>query len=117
MSRGYYVYVMCSKSGVLYIGSTNDLERRSFEHKHGLVEGFTRKYRVTRLVYVEEFNRAADMIARERQFKGWTRRRKLALIHPQNPEMVDYARRTARDPSLRQPPFRMTGGSKEGAGR
>ena len=65
------------------------------------VEGFTRKYRVTRLVYVEEFDRAADMVARERQFKGWTRRRKLALIHTQNPEMVDYARRTARDPSLR----------------
>ena len=126
MSRTSYVYILRGKSGVLYIGSTNDLERRVFEHKQGLIEGFTRKYRVTRLVYVEEFDRAADMIARERRFKGWTGSRKPILIHTQNPEMVDYARRTARDPSLRPrgsfafgsgwprrpPSFRMTGGVK-----
>jgi putative endonuclease len=97
----YYIYIMSSKSGVLYIGATNDLERRVFEHKHGLNEGFTKKYRVTRLVYVEEFDRAEEMVARERQLKGWRRNRKLELIHRQNPEMVDYARRTARDPLLR----------------
>ncbi len=101
MSCSYYVYIMCSKSGVLYIGSTDDLERRVFEHKQGLAEGFTKKYRVARLIYVEEFDRAAHMVVRERQLKGWTRSRKLALIHAQNPAMVDYARRTARDPSLR----------------
>jgi len=100
----YYVYIMSSKSGVLYIGATNDLDRRVFEHKQGLIEGFTKKYRVTRLIYVEQFDRAAEMVARERQLKGWTRGRKLELIHSQNPEMVDYARRTARDPSRRQPP-------------
>ncbi len=98
---GYFVYIMSSKSGVLYIGATNNLERRVFEHKQGLVEGFTKKYRVRCLVYVEEFGRAEEMIKRERELKGWTRKRKLALIHQQNPEMVDYARRTARDPSLR----------------
>jgi len=101
MSRRYYVYIMSSKSGVLYIGSTNDLERRVFEHKHGLIEGFTKKYKARRLVYVEEFGHAAEMVARERQLKGWTRNRKLALIHGQNPAMLDHARRTARDPSLR----------------
>ena len=95
----YYVYIMSSKSGVLYIGATNDLDRRVFEHKRGLIEGFTKKYRVTRLVYLEEFDRAAEMVARERQLKGWTRRRKLELIQRQNPEMMDYARRTARGPS------------------
>jgi putative endonuclease len=95
----YSVYIMSSKSGVLYIGATNDLDRRVFEHKKGLIEGFTRKYKVTRLVYVEEFERAAEMAARERQLKGWTRRKKLELIHRQNPAMVDYARRTARGPS------------------
>ena len=72
------------------------------------------------------YDRAADMVVRERQFKGWTRRRKLALIHTQNPEMADYARRTARNPSLRPrgsfafdsgwprrpPSFRMTEGVK-----
>jgi putative endonuclease len=55
----YYVYIMSSKSGVLYVGATNDLDRRVFEHKQRLIEGFTKKYRVTRLVYVEEFNRPA----------------------------------------------------------
>ena len=99
MGHKYYVYIMSSKSGVLYIGATNDLERRIFEHKNGLIEGFTKKYRVTRLVYVEEFDGPSDMVARERQLKGWTRARKLDLIHMQNPAMVDYARRTARDPS------------------
>jgi putative endonuclease len=98
---GYFVYIMSSKSGVLYIGATNNLERRVFEHKRGPIEGFTRKYRVTRLVYVEEFTGADEMVARERQLKGWTRKRKLELIHGQNPGMNDYARRTARDPSLR----------------
>jgi len=97
----YYVYIMSSKSGVLYIGATNDLDRRVFEHKQGLIEGFTKKYRVTRLLYVEQFDRPTEMVARERQLKGWTRRRKLELIRSQNPAMVDYARRTARDPSLR----------------
>src|SRR5208337_5494778 len=102
MARSYCVYIMSSKSGVLYIGATSDLQRRVFEHKQGLIEGFTKKYRVTRLVYVEEFDGPADMVERERQLKGWTRRRKLELIHTQNPEMIDYyARGTARDPSLR----------------
>ena len=108
----YYVYIMSSKSGALYIGATNNLDRRVFEHKQGLVEGFTKKYRVTRLVYVEQFDRAAEMVARERRLRGWTRSKKLQLIHSQNPEMLDYARRTARDPSLRQPPLRMTEGAE-----
>jgi len=110
----YCVYIMNSKSGVLYIGATNDLDRRVFEHKQGLIEGFTKKYRVTRLIYAEEFDGPAELAARERRLKGWTRSRKLELIHSQNPEMVDCARRTARDPSRRQPPLRMT---KEAKGR
>jgi putative endonuclease len=98
----YYGYIiMSSKSGVLYIGATSDLDRRVFEHKQELIEGFTKKYKVTRLVYAEQFERAAEMAARERQLKGWTRRKKLELIHRQNREMVDYARRTARGPSTR----------------
>jgi predicted GIY-YIG superfamily endonuclease len=59
----YYVYIMSSKSGVLYIGATHDLDRRVFEHRQGLIEGFTKKYRVTRLIYVEKFDRPA----------GWSR--------------------------------------------
>jgi putative endonuclease len=101
MKHHYFVYIMSSKSGVLYIGSTSDLERRVLEHKHEAFAGFTSKYKVTRLVYVEKFDRPQDMVEGERRLKGWTRKRKLDLIHSQNPAMVDYARRTARDPSLR----------------
>ena len=109
----YYVYIMSSKSGVLYIGATNDLDRRVFEHKQGLIEGFSKKYRVTRLVCVEQFDRAAEMVARERQLKGWTRRRKArADLQPQSGN-VAYARTTTRDPSLRQPPPRMAEGPKD----
>jgi hypothetical protein len=64
-------------------------------------------------VYTEEFDGPAAMVERERQLKGLTRRRKLELIHSQNPEMIDYARRTARDPSLRQPALRMTERAKQ----
>lgn len=113
MNRRYCVYIMSSKSGVLYIGSTSNLERRVFEHKSGLIDGFTRRYRVTRLVYVEEFDTPREMVAWERQLKGWNRSRKLALIHTQNPEMVDYARQEPRDSSLRKPPFRTTGKESE----
>ena len=77
----------------------NDLERCVLKHKQGLIEGFTKKYRVTRLVYAEEFQGPSEMVARERQLKGWSRTRKLELIHMMNPEMIYYARRTARDPS------------------
>ena len=92
---------MSSKLGVLYDGATHDLDRPVFEHKQEIIEGSTKKYRVTRLIYVEQFARPAEIVARERQLNGWTTSRKLALLHGQNPEMADYARRTARDPSLR----------------
>jgi putative endonuclease len=99
MRRKFYVYIMSSKSGVLYAGSTDDIDRRTYEHQHGLLDGFTRKYRCTRCVYVEEFENPSEMVARERQLKGWSRAKKLALIHSQNPLMVDYARKSARGPS------------------
>ncbi|SRR6266851_1316102 len=86
-----YVYILASRSGTLYIGVTNDLARRINEHKQGLVPGFTSKYRIHHLAYVEEFNRADEAIAREKQLKGWTRKRKLALIELANPTMKDLS--------------------------
>ncbi|HVH68600.1 MAG TPA: GIY-YIG nuclease family protein, partial [Gemmatimonadales bacterium] len=71
---------MASRSRVLYTGVTSDLARRVDEHKQGLVAGFTRKYRVTRLVYFEEFADIRDAIAREKEIKGWKRSRKLKLV-------------------------------------
>lgn len=96
------MYIMSSKLGVLYIGVTNNLERRVNEHRAGLIPGFTKKYRVRRLLYFEEFDRPADAISREKQIKGWTRTRKLELIHSTNLSMDDLSAcwRT-RDSSLR----------------
>src|SRR5215469_16938114 len=87
----FYVYIMASRSGTLYIGVTNDIARRTYEHKHGLVPGFTSKYRVHRLVYMEEFDSADAAIAREKQFKGSSRKRKIALIESLNPTMKDLS--------------------------
>jgi len=87
----FYVYIMASRSGTLYIGVTNDIARRTYEHKHGLVAGFTSKYKVNRLVYVEEFDAPDAAIAREKQLKGWSRQRKIALIESLNPAMKDLS--------------------------
>ena len=74
--RTYYVYIMESRSRVLYTGVTNDLARRVDEHKRSLTPGFTSRYHITRLVYFEEFGDVRDAIAREKQLKGWVRSRK-----------------------------------------
>jgi len=89
--RTYWVYILASRSRVLYTGVTNDLARRVHEHKQGLIRGFTQKYRVTRLVYVEQFGDIGDAIAREKQIKGWVRARKLKLIEGRNAAWADLA--------------------------
>jgi putative endonuclease len=87
----YHVYIMASASRVLYIGVTNDLPRRVWEHKQKLVPGFTAKYNVTRLVWCEEHGDIRDAIAREKQIKGWLRRKKVALIEEYNGTWKDLA--------------------------
>jgi len=96
--RTYYVYLMASRSRVLYTGVTNNLARRINEHKRGLIPGFTSRYRVTRLVYFEEFADVRDAIAREKEVKGWVRMRKLRLIEERNPTWADLADRWFREP-------------------
>jgi putative endonuclease len=91
--RAYYVYIMASRSRVLYTGVTNDLARRVDEPKRSLTPGFTSRYRVTRLVYFEEFTDVRDAIAREKQLKGWVRARKIRLIEERNPTWEDLADR------------------------
>ena len=73
----------------MYIGITNDLERRVSEHRNGLGSEFAKKYRVTRLVYAEEYDNPGDAIAREKQLKGWRRERKNELVRSINPEWRD----------------------------
>ena len=87
----YYVYIMTNRfMTTLYTGVTNNLERRVYEHKHKLIDGFTSKYKITRLVYHEATNDVRCAIEREKQIKG-LRRRKVALIESVNPEWRDLA--------------------------
>ena len=87
----YYVYIMTNRSKTLYTGITNDLIRRVYEHKNKMVEGFTKKYNITRLVYFEETNDIQSAITREKQIKGWLRRKKIALIESVNPKWEDLS--------------------------
>ncbi len=82
---------MTNKSRTLYTGVTSDLERRVYEHKQRLVPGFTGKYNITRLVYFEVTYDVRAAIAREKQIKGWLRRKKIALIESVNPEWKDLS--------------------------
>ncbi len=86
----YFVYILASRiGGTLYIGVTNDLVRRVEEHRAELVPGFTRKYGVTRLVYLEAFQDVRDAIEREKQLKGWNRAWKVRMIEAKNPNWDD----------------------------
>ncbi|MCG2770870.1 MAG: GIY-YIG nuclease family protein [Desulfobacterales bacterium] len=87
----YFVYIMTNKSGTLYTGVTNNLERRIYEHKHHLVKGFTSKYKIGKLVYFEETNDINAAISREKQIKGWLRKKKIALIESMNPGWKDLS--------------------------
>ena len=90
--KSYYVYILSNYTNTtLYIGVTGNIERRIYEHKNGLVDGFTEKYNVTKLVYVEECDNVNDAIAREKQLKKWRREKKEALIKTINPEWKDLA--------------------------
>ena len=86
MSHNYYVYILTNwNNKVLYIGVTNNLERRLYEHKNELIDGFTKRYHVHKLVYYEYTRDVNAAIAREKTLKGWTRAKKEALIETRNP--------------------------------
>lgn len=87
----YYVYIMANLARTLYVGVTNDLQRRVYDHKNGSFEGFTKRYRLTRLVHYEETNSVLEAIAREKQIKGWLRSKKAALIESANPNWKDLS--------------------------
>ena len=86
----YYVYILTNKTDqVMYIGVTNDIVRRVYEHRNHMLDGFTAKYNVTKLVYVESAPDVRDAIQREKQLKGWTRAKKNALVETANPKWED----------------------------
>jgi putative endonuclease len=92
MEKQYYVYILTNKSNkVLYIGVTNDLERRMYEHKNKMIDGFTKKYNLTKLVYFEATTNINSAIEREKQLKNWHRDWKINLIEEFNPEWKDLS--------------------------
>jgi putative endonuclease len=89
--KSYWVYILSGRTRTLYVGVTNDLERRTYEHQNKLVPGFTSKYRVDRLVYFEEHADIRVAIEREKQIKSWRREKKMALIESRNPKWRDLS--------------------------
>lgn len=91
--KNYYVYILASqRNGTLYIGVTNNLVKRVYEHKNGLVSGFTKKYNVKILVYFETTSDIVSAISREKQVKKWNRKWKLELVEESNPDWKDLYR-------------------------
>ena len=90
--KTYWVYILASgKNGTLYVGVTNSLETRVWQHRNGAAEGFTKRYNVNRLVYFEQFRDIENAIAREKQLKGGSRAKKIALVEKENPEWRDLS--------------------------
>ena len=90
MEKQYYVYILTNKSNkVLYIGVTDDLKRRIYEHKNKMIDGFTKKYNLTKLVYYEATTDVRSAIEREKQLKNWHREWKMNMIKEFNPEWKD----------------------------
>ena len=89
--KTYDVYIMSNLARTLYTGVTNDLERRANEHKTGAIPGFTKRYKIDRLVYFQETNDIAEAIAAEKRIKGLLRAKKLALIEEENPTWRDLS--------------------------
>ncbi|MDT8316642.1 MAG: GIY-YIG nuclease family protein [bacterium] len=89
--KQYYVYIMTNRSRTLYTGVTSHLEKRVYEHRNKLVPGFTKRYNIDKLVYFETTTDVHSAIGREKQIKGWLRRKKIALIESTNPDWLDLS--------------------------
>jgi putative endonuclease len=98
--RTYYVYILTNRSGTLYTGMTSNLERRIDEHRQHVVPGFTSKYKIDRLVYLEQTTDVYGAKERERQIKAWTRAKRIALINQTNPKWLDLASELYKDEPL-----------------
>lgn len=95
--KDYYVYIMSNNSKTLYVGMTNNIIRRVYEHKNKLIDGFTKKYNITKLVYFEATLYVNSAIKREKQLKNWHRQWKINLIETMNPEWKDLSSNWSMD--------------------
>ena len=89
--KEFFIYIMTNESKTIYIGVTNDLHRRVYEHKNKLIDGFTKKYNISKLVYFEVYTSIEDAIKREKQLKNWHRQWKINLIESSNKEWKDLS--------------------------
>jgi putative endonuclease len=101
----FWVYILTSRSGTLYIGITGYIDRRISQHKMDSIESFTKKYKVHRLVYYETFDYVLNAIRREKQLKGWRREKKIALIEKSNPRWQDLSENWGREMRFRGHPL------------
>jgi predicted GIY-YIG superfamily endonuclease len=100
-NHDYWVYIVTNKRGTsLYIGITNSITRRLYQHRYGKVDGFTRRYHLNRLVWLEHFRNVNDAIACEKKLKGWRRSRKIALIERTNPRWRDLSDDLEQQPKV-----------------
>ncbi|MCX6761567.1 MAG: GIY-YIG nuclease family protein [Candidatus Moranbacteria bacterium] len=87
--KQYFVYLLTNNSKALYVGFTSNLKNRTWEHKHKIIKGFTEKYNIDKIIYFEQSESVYGAIQREKQLKGWTRKKKIALFEKENPEWRD----------------------------
>ncbi len=99
--KRYYVYILTNRSRTLYVGVTNNLRRRLWEHRHNAGSAFTFRYHIDRLVWFETYTQARRAIARETEIKGWTRVKKMALIVAENPTWRDLSEDWGKPATLR----------------
>ena len=97
----FWVYILTSRTGTLYVGITGYFDRRIQQHKMDSIEGFTKKYKVHRLVYYETYDQVETAIRREKQLKGWRREKKIGLIEKLNPRWQDLAENWGREMRFR----------------
>ena len=99
--QNYFVYILTNQSNnVLYVGITNNLERRMLEHKTGKNNGFSKKYNCNKLIYFEEYKWVKEAIAREKQIKGGSRQKKIDLINLNNPDWIDQSKEWFTDEDI-----------------
>jgi putative endonuclease len=102
MRDAYYVYIVTNRNNsVLYIGVTGNLEGRLYEHRERLIDGFTKRYQATKLIFYEDYPDPRSAIAREKQLKGWRRSKKIALIESLNPRWLDLFDVLTQDMDMR----------------
>ena len=89
MEKSYWVYILTNKSFTLYVGVTSNLQKRIWEHRNKLIDGFTKRYNIDKLIYVEGFKDVNQAIAREKQIKSWSRQKKMILIKSENPDFKE----------------------------